>query len=74
MAETGRVLGLRVVSGVVLGVVGIAAAVAGGWAFTGLAAVAGIAMAYEWDRLNGGTGLGPMGVIHGAAVVVAAIL
>ena len=31
-------------------------------------------MAYEWDRLNGGTGFGPGGVIHGAAVVVAAVL
>ena len=74
VADTGQVLGLRVISGVVLSLVGIAAAIAGGWAFAVLVTLAGIAMAHEWDRLNGGSGLGPLAVIHGVAVVVAAVL
>jgi len=31
-------------------------------------------MAHEWDRLNGGSGLSPLALVHGVAVVVATAL
>ena len=72
--EASSALGLRVVSGVVLGLVGLGAAVAGGWAFAGLAAITGVVIAFEWDRLNGGPGSGPVAWAHAAAVVAAVAL
>ncbi len=74
MADSATTLGLRVASGVVLGLVGIGAALAGGWTFAVLVAVAGLFMAYEWERLYGGTGLGRGALVHAATVLAAVIL
>jgi phosphatidate cytidylyltransferase len=67
MAES---LGARVASGVVLAVVGAAAAYVGGWAFNALVAVAAVAMLWEWDRLCGGSGRGPLLAVHTAVAVI----
>lgn len=74
MADSASTLGLRVASGIVLGFVGIGAALAGGWAFAALVAAAGLFMAYEWERLYGGTGFGSGALIHAVTVVAAIIL
>ncbi len=55
-------LRLRVLSAAVLIPVAVALVALGGWWFTGLVAVAGLLMAHEWDRLTGGTGVGPSGI------------
>jgi phosphatidate cytidylyltransferase len=74
VAEAGQALGLRVISGVILGLVCVAAAIVGGWPFAVLVALSGIFMVYEWDRLNGGTGVGPLAIFHGISIVVAVVL
>ena len=54
-------LRLRVISAAVLIPIAVVLVVLGGWWFAALAAVAGLLMAHEWDRLTGGTGVGPTG-------------
>ena len=64
-------LGLRVVSGAVLGLAAVGATVAGGLAFAAFAAVAGLIIATEWERLQGGSGVGRGALIHLATVAAA---
>lgn len=69
-----RALRLRVVSGIVLAGVAVAAIAAGGVMFTGLVVAAVVLMAWEWDRLCGGTGWGPVPSLHAGAAVLTVLL
>lgn len=62
----------RVLSALVLVPVAVGAALLGGWAFTALVALAAALMAYEWARLCGGEGAGPLGVV-GIGVALTAL-
>ena len=53
-----RALLLRIVSGVSLAIIAVAATAIGGTAFLALVVVAVVLMAWEWDRLCGGSGWG----------------
>lgn len=66
-------LGARAASGLVLGAAAIAATYWGGWVFVVLAAAVGMLLANEWDRLCGGSGLGPQALIHAAAIAATAL-
>lgn len=67
-------LGPRVASGIALAVVAVGAVYFGGVLFQVVVAVAALLLAWEWDRLVGGSGRGPVLGIHAlaAAVVVVA--
>ena len=61
-------LSVRVVSGFVLAALALAAAFFGGWGFNLLVAAAGVSMAWEWDRLSGGRGIGALSILHAATI------
>lgn len=65
---------VRIASGVVLSLFALGATVVGGWPFNAIIAVAGVLMAYEWDRLCGGPAIGPLATLQSAAIVGAVAL
>ncbi|MDA1131641.1 MAG: hypothetical protein O2905_00245, partial [Proteobacteria bacterium] len=67
-------LRLRVVSGVVLAGTAVAAVAAGGAVFTGLVVAAVVLIAWEWDRLCGGTGWGLVPSLHAGTAVLTVLL
>lgn len=69
-----RSLWPRITSGVVLAVIATAAVVAGGAAFTTLVVVAVALMAWEWDRLCGGSGWGLVPAVHAGVAVTMVLL
>lgn len=71
--RTGDTLRRRVVSALVLAPVALVIVVLGGWAFTALVILAAALMAYEWDRLCGGEGVGATGLLTAAAVVTSVL-
>lgn len=64
----------RLASGVVLSLFALGATFVGGWPFNIIIALAGVLMAYEWDRLCGGPALGPFGTMHAAFIFLAVVL
>lgn len=66
-------LRLRVISAAVLVPIAVALVALGGWWFTGLVGIAGLLMANEWDKLTGGSGVGPAGLAL-AVLMLAAVL
>lgn len=67
-------LGPRAISGVVLALVALALAYAGGVAFTILVLVAGICMSWEWGRIVRGSEIDVVLWAHLAAVALAIVL
>jgi phosphatidate cytidylyltransferase len=64
----------RILSALVLIPIAIGAAALGGWTFVVLVALAAVLMAYEWDHMSGGEGLGAIGLLSAAVAVVALVL
>lgn len=58
-------LRVRLASGVVLALVGLAAVHLGGLWFLALVGIIGLLLVYEWDRISAGDGLGALAVLHG---------
>lgn len=69
-----RALLLRIVSGVSLAIIAVAATAIGGTAFLALVVVAVVLMAWEWDRLCGGSGWGLLPAMHAGIVAVTVVL
>lgn len=67
-------LASRIVSALVLAAIALALTYAGPWPFAVLVAVGGLVTAWEWGRLVRGPQLDVTLVVHGAAVVAAALL
>ncbi|MBM3511232.1 MAG: phosphatidate cytidylyltransferase [Alphaproteobacteria bacterium] len=65
---------VRTISALVLAPIVLGAIYLGGTAFAALLAAAGLAMAYEWDRLCGGSGYSAPAIVHGAVVVAVAAM
>jgi len=77
-ANTGRpvnrVLLPRIVSGVSLAMIAVASVAVGGTAFVALVVAAVLLIAWEWDRLCGGSGWGLVPAVHAGTVVVTVVL
>lgn len=62
---------VRLASGLVLAVAGLAAVHAGGAWFLGLVGVVGLLLIYEWDRITTGNGPGAMAALHALGFLAA---
>lgn len=67
-------LGRRVASGLVLAIVAIGALWAGGWVFAGLAAMAGVAVAWEWSAMVRRVSLDAVLIVQVAGILIAVVL
>jgi phosphatidate cytidylyltransferase len=61
----------RVVSGIVMMPVGVAAVIVGGWPFTLLATAVGVLMLYEWDRVSAPDRWQAAMAVHGCILAAA---